>query len=334
MATRLLRYPDSLLPHGLALAYAVLGWVLGLVLICAPAWWLNLLGVPLLAHALVIAAYMVHECGHNTVFTDNRHNARLGEALDWIIGACYGRYEDIRHKHFRHHVDRADVVSFDYRGLLRAHPWLGRTVHALEWMYIPAVDLIMHAMVLVLPFVDERRRDRRARVLGVLAVRVTAFALLGAIAPKALLLYALSYMLFLHVLRFMDAQQHTYDVVPTLEESPAGYEKPDRAFEERNTFSNLISFQHPWLNLLTLNFPYHNAHHYRPAAPWYQLPALHRQIYGEAPGAQTLSFRELLRSYHRHRVARVLNDDAPDSLPGTDGKDFIGVVGVSFLTAH
>jgi len=31
---------------------------------------------------------------------------------------------------------------------------------------------------------------------------------------KAVLLYALSYLLFVHVLRFLDAFQHTYDVFP------------------------------------------------------------------------------------------------------------------------
>jgi hypothetical protein len=40
-----------------------------------------------------------------------------------------------------------------------------------------------------------------------------------------------------------------------------------------------------------------------------------------------------LRSYHRYRVARVLNGDPPGMDVG-DGRDFVGVVGVSFLTAH
>lgn len=59
------------------------------------------MGVLLLAHALVIAAYLVHECAHNTLFTGLYWNAPPWAILLWFTGACYGRYEDIRHKHFR-----------------------------------------------------------------------------------------------------------------------------------------------------------------------------------------------------------------------------------------
>ena len=38
----------------------------------------------------------------------------------------------------------------------------------------------------------------------------------------------------------------------------------DREYEQMNTYSNVTSLRHPWLNLLLLNFPYHNAHHEPP----------------------------------------------------------------------
>jgi fatty acid desaturase len=171
---------------------------------------------------------------------------------------------------------------------------------------------MMHALVIILPFRLVARRDRRARVLGVLAVRAVLFALLALASIKALLLYVLAYMLFLHVMRFMDVHQHTYEVWETLER-PRGPQDDrfDRDYEHHNTYSNLISVRHPWLNLLVLNFGYHNAHHVRPTAPWYRLPRLHAELF----------------------VARVLNGDPPGMDVG-DGRDFIGVVGVSFLTAH
>ncbi len=165
------RYPDGRLPNVLALLYAVGGYMLGIAGLTASAWWLNALAIVLLAHALVIAAYLIHECAHNTILADNRWNARLGAALMWLTGASYGRYEDIRHKHFRHHVDRADVVAFDFRPLLPRFPRLFRLIRMLEWAYVPAVDLMMHALVIVLPFRLASRRDRRARVLTVLAIR-------------------------------------------------------------------------------------------------------------------------------------------------------------------
>lgn len=131
------RNPDGLVPNVAALAYVFTGYGFGLAALFADAWLLNAAGVLLLAHALVIAAYLIHECAHNTIFSDSRWNARLGSALLWFTGACYGRYEDIRHKHFRHHVDRADVVAFDFRPLLLLFPRLLRLVLMLEWAIHP-----------------------------------------------------------------------------------------------------------------------------------------------------------------------------------------------------
>jgi fatty acid desaturase len=333
MHTRAFRYPDGPIPNALAFAYVLLGYGAGLAGMMADSWLVNAPATLWFAHALVIAAYLVHECAHNTIFSDNRWNARLGAALLWLTGASYGRYEDIRHKHFRHHVDRADVVAFDFRRFLPSYPRVLRIIQALEWAYVPAVDLMMHALVIVLPFRLAVRRDRRTRVAAVLAIRFALFTLLGVVSIKALVLYALAYLLFLHVMRFMDVHQHTYEVWETLER-PRGSQDDrfDRDYEHRNTFSNPVSWRHPWLNLLTLNFGYHNAHHVRPTAPWYRLPALHRELFGTDNG-QALAFRELLASYHRHRVKRVLNGDDPDSRVVGEPV-FSGVVGVSFLTAH
>jgi fatty acid desaturase len=333
MTAKLFRQADALLPNVAVFAYVLAGYGLGLAALLAESGWLNVVGVLLLAHAMVIAAYLIHECAHNTLFTDPRHNARLGSLLMWLTGACYGRYEDLRHKHFRHHVDRADVVAFDFRPGLERYRRLLWLMQRLEWCYIPAVDLMMHALVIILPFRLSARRDRRARVLTVLAIRAALFGLLAWVSLQALLWYALAYMLFLHVMRFMDVHQHTYEVWETLERARGSQDdRFDRDYEHRNTYSNLISVRHPWLNLLVLNFGYHNAHHVRPTAPWYRLPRLHAELFGD-DRAQLLPFSRLLRSYHHYRVARVLNGDPPGMDVG-DGRDFVGVVGVSFLTAH
>jgi fatty acid desaturase len=331
----ILRYEDGLWPNVLALGYAFFGYLAGLALILSSSLPLNLAGVLLLAHALVIAAYLIHECAHNTIFARNAHNARLGEILGWLTGACYGNYEDIRHKHFRHHVDRADVVAFDYRARLAAHPWLAKLFQALEWAYIPAVEIMMHLLVLVLPFASPGRRHRRGRILTVLGVRMILFAGLAWASPRVLLFYPLAYMLFLTVMRFMDTHQHTYEIFETLDRKrgPEGH-RFDRDYEQRNTFSNLFSVRYPLFNLLVLNFGYHNAHHAKPTVPWYRLPDLHRTLYGDDP-TQLLPFRNLLRAYHRYRVKRVLNADVGDiGIERDKGAQFVGVDGVSFLTAH
>lgn len=335
-AHRYLRHPDGLAPNLAALGFALAGYAGGLLLITRDNGWANLIGVALLAEAMVVAAYLIHECAHNTIFKSNAANARLGRALNWLTGGCYGTYDDLRHKHLRHHVDRADVVSFDYREFLRARPRLLRLIQALEWAYIPATDLMMHAFVLVRPFVYPRLRHLRARVAGVVLVRGALFAALGWTAPKALLLYALAYGLFVTVLRFMDAHQHTFELFATLDGADPRQQRFDRDYEHRNTFSNPLSTLHPWLNLLVLNFGYHNAHHARPSEPWYRLPALHRRLYGSDGTPQLLAAGNLFRSYHRYRVRRVLNADPSDLDIGSGprrGADFVGVYGVSFLTA-
>jgi fatty acid desaturase len=318
--------------HLLALAYLLIAYGLGLLLMLTQPLPLALLGSLPLAHGLVIGGYVIHECTHNTIFTDQRYNRWLGGVLSWIAGGGYGDYRDIRRKHMRHHVDRADVIAYDYRDLLQRRPGLRRLVEVLEWAYIPAVDLLMHALVLILPFTLPTRGHRRRRVLTQLLIRGALFAAPAVINPAVLLAYPLGYMLFLHSIRFMDVHQHTYPVVMALDcREPKKGKAGDRAFEQRNTYSNLF-LNYPWLNLLVLNFGYHNAHHLKPNLPWYDLPRLHREVFPDEDG-HTLPLGVLLCSYHRYRVERVLNGDDPDS-PVGNGREFVGVLGVSFVTAH
>lgn len=333
MRMKISSWEDGLFANALALSYALGGYALGLWASSATAWWINIFGVMLTAHALVIAAYLIHECMHNTIFIANRSNAALGNILLWLTGAGYGRYDDIRHKHFRHHIDRADVVAFDFRPRLARHSKLLKLIQVLEWAYVPAVDLMMHSLVILVPFRFVRRRDWRVRTVIVLATRILFFTVLGYASFKALMLYIPAYLLFLHMMRFFDVHQHTYEVWATLER-PRNTDdaRLDRNYEQRNTFSNLLSTRHPWLNWLALNFPHHNAHHVKPTVPWHRLPSLHLELFGD-DRRQVLPFANLLRSYHRYRVKRVLNGDAPDQAVD-DGRDFVGVVGVSFLIAH
>lgn len=328
------RYADGLWPNAAALAYCVAGYGLGLVGILQPHWLANLLGCLLLAHAMVIAAYMIHECGHNTVFKQPRHNAALGRLLNWLTGACYGDFEALRHKHFRHHVDKADIIAFDYRRRLQRRPILRCIILGLEWLYIPAVDILMHTLQILLPFLRPGGARERQRLVLILTTRVILFAMLALYSLKAALLYLLAYALMLHVLRFMDAFQHTFELHETLGLPTAAQpERRDRDYEHRHTYSNLISRRHPWLNLLVLNFCYHNAHHFKQAVPWYRLPTLHSDLYGE-DDSQIIPFSNQLWSYHHHRVQRVLNNADAGPGSGSDkGKGFVGADGVNFLTA-
>ena len=331
------RYPDGVVPNTTALAFTLLGWPLGVALLVAAPWWLNALGFVLVVLTLVWSAYFIHEFAHMAIFRDGNINARWGAAMTWINGSCYAPFTDLRRKHMRHHVERADVLTFDARGfLLRSPAWFRNTVLALEWAYVPAVEFIMRGYVISLPFVDEPKRSRRLRIVGIALVRIAAFALLGWWSLKALLLYLAAYMVFVTVLRFADCFQHTYDSYPILDDAPVPKDKlRDAAYEQANTFSNVVGIDSFWLNLLWLNFGYHNAHHERPTLPWYRLPAYHRKLYGD-DHVQVIPVRTLLKSFHINRVRRVISDDygmvAPHGTPGrADG--FLGAVGVSFLTA-
>jgi len=331
----LFRHKDALIPTSLATLYALIGYVLSWFLMFQDSTWVQLLGALWLAHSMIIAAYLIHEAAHLSVFKDKSHNRWYAELLLWITGSSYSNFIDIQKKHNRHHLDRADIVSFDFRPILERHPVLLRSIQILEWFYIPAVELFMHFLVWILPFIKEDRKPRRLRVISFLIIRLGAFALLASLAWQVIWLYPLAYLLFLTVMRFMDVHQHTYEVYETLDR-PRGPEARlrDRAFEHHNTYSNLFSVKWPWLNLLVLNFGYHNVHHDQQLQPWYKLPRIHHETYGNDQ-SQVLLIKNLMISFHRYRVPRVINGD-PINLPvkRDEGKTFIGVDGVSFLTAH
>jgi len=321
-------------PHAVMIGYTLGGWGLGVWLLTRPEILPNVVGVLLTAHTLICSGYMIHECAHQTVFARIVSNDRLGILMSWLNGACLADYQRLKMKHLRHHTDRLDVVTFDYRAVLKRAPvWVRRSVLGLEWAYIPFVELLMRAMIVVAPFRHGTVRAR-VRTVSLLMVRVVFWCALALVSMKALLLYAIAYLIFVHVLRFMDAFQHTYEVFPSQSLTAA---PPDprrtRRYEYENTYSNLVAIRWPWLNLLVLNFPYHNAHHTKTGVSWYELPALHRELYG-THDPQVIPCRDLIVNYHRHRVARVLAEDYGSVGGGEDrANGFLGAVGVSFLTA-
>ncbi len=334
--SKVFRHADGAWPNTLALSFVLLGWPAGVFMLGQASVVLNVLGVAVVAQSLIWSAYFIHEFAHQAIFSSPQANERWGVLMSWLNGSCYASFDDLRRKHMRHHVERADVVTFDHQAFLRARPLVCKLVLALEWLHVPAVEFIMRGFVVALPFMSEHKKAARGRVLAVAAVRLSAWALLGWWSLKALGLYLLAYLLFVHVLRFADCFQHTYDAYPILGDAPIPDDKlRDRAYEQANTYSDVVGLDAKWLNLVWLNFGFHNAHHELPVAPWYQLPALHRQLYAD-DYPQVVTVGELLRAYHRHRVRRVLAKDygevQPRGVPQrADG--FVGAVGVSFLTA-
>lgn len=338
-ARTLLREPQGLRYHGAAVVYAIVAYLFGFLALFQQPWTVRIVGVLLLAHGMVIAAYLVHECAHNTVFRAARHNARLGRLMSWLCGAAYGTYEDIRYKHFRHHVDNDDVVWFDYDAFFAQHPTLTRVVKAMEWCYIPAHDLVMHFIMVFTSFIIPERRNQRARNISVIAIRGSLFLALLVFFPVVGILYMIAYLLMMHVLRFMDMLQHDYPYNTTLFSGTSPPQKGDGAWEQEHTFSNPLSLKYEKLNWLVLNFGFHNAHHSNMHVPWYRLPEQHATL-TDGDETRVIPLLSQLKLYHSNRVSRVHNEQSPDYPKGQayldtarSGHGPIGGNAASFLTS-
>ncbi|PSJ17885.1 fatty acid desaturase family protein [Nitrosomonas supralitoralis] len=330
------RYKGGLRPYVAAILYCQLAYFGGVVLILSsnPIW--MIIGTLFLTHGMLIAAYLIHDCGHNALFKSPHHNAFIGSALNWLTGGCYGCYQDLRIKHMMHHMHNADIIEFNYRDYLARHPIQRKLVEILEWFYIPAIEVIMHGILIIAPFVCEHKKDQRLRAAAVIVVRFSLLLTLFLYSPIAYACYLLAYMMFLTILRFMDAFQHNYDIVMRHDNKPdLMMHRGGHEYEQTHTFSNPISINNPWLNLFTLNFGYHNAHHARPTTPWYELPNLHQSLYGNETNF-IVPFRQQLSSFHKNRVIRVMGDESE-----IHGNHFaqrlqkgeaVGINGVSFLT--
>ncbi len=314
-ATSVFHEPQGLFFHGGALFYGLAGYGLGLYGLFSENLWINAGATVLLGHAMTICAYLIHECGHNTVFRSNDSNARLGRILNWVCGTSYGTFEDIRYKHFRHHMDNDDAVWFMCDEYFERHPNLVRWIRLLEWFYIPAHDLVMHFITTFGAFIIPQRKGQRLRNVVVILVRAGVFFTVLFFNPKAAGLYVIAYLLMMHILRFKDGLQHDYGSNPTLFQQDPPSRFGGRATEQAHTFSNPECVKYDWPNYVTLCFGFHNAHHRRPTVPWYKLPAYHREQFGTEP-ARVIPLKMQLRMYHRYRVHRVTHSGGDlDGLP-------------------
>ncbi len=312
-----------------AIAYVCTIYGLGLWLIVVQPWQFNILGIILLIHALLLSATFTHEFIHGNIFKDRKLNAFWGKAMTHLNGACYATWNALVEHHFNHHLHHADFVGFDILKYLNTMNPLLRWVYIVfEWLYFPIFEFEMRWRVILAPFFEPMKRSLTLRTIGLMLYRVTAFALLGWISWKGLLLYFLAYVSFVNIMRFADAFHHTYKYAIAGQEFP----KRDRTYEQEHTFSNLVSVKYRWLNLLFLNFGYHNAHHHNMSCPWHELPELHQKLYSEKGGG-LLPLPQLVSNYHRFRLYRLFSGQGEATLEGEATLDsFTGGVAVSFLT--
>lgn len=316
--------------NSIAILYTLGGYSGGIALLTLLSnGWLNALGVVLLTHSLVFSAYLSHEFMHGAIFEGRAWNATFGELMLWLNGGCYARFQDLAKMHISHHVNRVDFCRFELAAFLNELPALVRGILlGLEWLYFPSLAFLVRARSITAPFWDANRQDERLRVTLMLLVRVGLFTLLGLVSLKALFLYFLSYIGMLTVLRFVDAFQHTYEVFSVGSPLP----KRDHTHEQANTFSNVISRSYWWVNLLLLNFGYHNAHHELMKCPWHSLHELDRELFS-GQEVHYITLAELLANYHHYRISRIFSGQGRgvDEQGNLQLEKFYGAIEVSFL---
>lgn len=314
--------------NGLALGYVIIGYGCSIVCISHPFWLINSLGLLLLTHTLMWAAYFVHEFIHGNIFRGPKLNALGAKVMLFLTGSCYCRYLPLARYHLAHHKNRADFSAFSMEEFLRSLPSpLLKLIEMLEWCYFPAINFMLRWFCALSPFLGETRKDDRWRNGTLLLMRGSLFVVLAWYSWKAIILYLIAYLCFINILRFMDCFQHTYTVVQMGQPMPKY--SPD--YEERNTYSNIVLGRWHWLNLLFLNFGYHNAHHQVIHCPWYLLPHLNDQLYPQE-SKQQVSLGSLVKNYHQFRMQRLFGQKS--CVTETDHRlnfeSFYGDIGVSF----
>jgi len=318
--------------NAIAIILTIVGYVGGITLLIVPYIALRALGVVILTYSLLLSAYLSHEFMHGSIFKKRSWNVAFGKIMLWLNGGCYYGFETLTLLHIAHHVDRADIISFDIpKAIKQQRPIIRQSILALEWLYFPATAFWSRWQWITAPWWNPELSQQRLGRLMMMAIRGGLFVILGIISPKALLLYFLSYIGMITVLRWMDAFQHTYEGFPSGTKLP----KRDRVHEQINTFSTLFSQRYSWLNLLLLNFGYHNAHHAVMKCPWHSLHGINQQL-SKDENVRYVSLREQLINYHQFRIIRLIKGqgEAVDSNGNPTFSEFYGAIDVSFLTVY
>jgi fatty acid desaturase len=314
------------------IVYTCVGYTTAIICLILPYIWLNLLGLMLLTHSLLYSGYLSHEFMHGNIFKSRRWNTVFGNVMLWLNGGCYNNFRDLTLQHLAHHRDRADILTFNSIDELENQPRLIRqTILGLEWIYFPIIGFWSRWHSILSPWWNPERRERQFSTILIILIRGSLFIGLGIVSSKALGLYFFSYIGVITIMRWADAFQHTYEGFSLGTSLP----KRDRAHEEANTFSTLLSRRYPWLNLLLLNFGYHCAHHAVMKCPWHSLQDLDQQLYQDKE-IRYVSLWQQLKNYHQFRVTRFIKGqgEAFDGLGNPTPDKFYGAHDVSFLMLY
>lgn len=263
------------------LIYIVIGYAAGIVtLICSDSIFMLSVATLLLAHCLCWSGYMHHELCHYSVFKELKWNVRVGRLLDWLSGACYWTFEELREQHIKHHVYKVDYdIASDIMKRIQANRILEGTLLWSEYFYIPLHAYIVHWRSVLAPWWKSERKAMRCRTALIIVIRAIYFYTLYHLrGPSILVCYFLAGSISIQIIRFTDAFSHTYEVVPL--DAPRKY--LSKSYDMANTYSiefvtdrNMAAVVKLFAQLIHvgffLNFNFHNQHHYATQRKWYEL---------------------------------------------------------------
>jgi fatty acid desaturase len=306
----------------------------GLALLMSNYSWLSIAAaIAMLSQSMIWSWYLSHDCAHRLVSKRDSVSLTLGEFLGLINGMAYTPFSAYRLDHLRHHVDKVDLLGTDLRAIVRTWPrsvtWL---FSGLEMLYIPVFFYVIKWRLICDVLALGTARER-LRVGMCLALYSALFYQLLNASVAALAALFIAVFARIHLTRFVDAFQHTYDQIDP--DSPYELAR-SRAYECRNTFSLPVARKRTWLNVLILNFGFHYAHHLVPSCPWYALPKLDRLVANEVnfgvhryPRETEINFFDLVSTYHAHRVRRIFDTQEGDAY---DDAGHFSLRDVGFLT--
>jgi fatty acid desaturase len=301
----------------LVILYTLVSYYGGIALLLRHNVWLNIMGTILVSHGLIYGAFLGHELLHGSVFKKQHLNKLIAGIIRWITGMCYVPFHQAARGHIGHHLglkSKFKGKSLTASLLASPKPVLTSLV-VLEWCYFPIVTFLYLWWRNLAPFRLNQPLLQKLRVMFLLLVRGTMFTLLGMFSFKALSLYFLAYILMITIARFNQAFEHT-----------SSYKDDPESRISFTTFSPVISKRYPWLDILVLNFSYHNAHHVMMSCPWYHLPTLDRHIF-QGSEQHHLAWTSLLRNYHCFRITRLfsVSGSAVTQQGSIDLENFYGV---------
>lgn len=213
---------------------------------------------------------VVHECAHLRYFSGRRANHVTGVALAAIGLACFESY---RSQHIVHHADTCgenDPEGEPYRFTSRwqiAGAFLGG---GLAYALLLLGQGIVIALGYTPAWLSADGQRRRIRI-NVAVLTVAAVGLAALVVGDFLSLRGLTFVWLIPAAVALIGPI-PFVLIPEHYDAPG----PGPAFmNTRTCTSNAV------VRFLYLNTNLHTAHHHRPALPWYDLPAHHRQIEDE-----------------------------------------------------